>query len=398
MKRILRDERGSVAVIFALTLPVVAAVAAVALDYKSAANVRSDLQTTADSAALAGVQELLNANHGTSQSQSNAKEMAAKYASTLAAEASQQISSTIDTVTVELSQNQATYFGGILQQQSIPLKVRAVATIMTLPNACMLALGKNEPIGIGLVGSAKINAPDCLIQSNSTSPTSIKTQGAANLDGWKVCTAGGTSGVNSSPPPERCSDSKDPYASRQLQNEVGACNFNDKKVKNHLAALTPGVYCGGLDIQSADVTLAPGLYVIKDGPLSMKGNSTLTGAAASILLSGSGAILDLQGNSIITLVAMQAGALEGIAIASDTPGTPILTSSLQGTPKLNLTGSMYLPNQRLKLQGNPSVNVLGGHDAMIALSFDMQGSPEILMSSKDKQGQGTAYAGPRLMR
>jgi hypothetical protein len=145
--------------------------------------------------------------------------------------------------------------------------------------------------------------------------------------------------------------------------------------------LNPGVYCGGLSIQSADVELAPGLYVIQDGPLSLQGNATLTGKNVSILLSGVGAVLDLQGSPTLELTAMTTGVLAGVAIASDTPASPVLTSRLQGSPDLKVTGSIYLPNQRFDMQGSPVLDMLGGSDTLMALSFQLQGSPDIKIRS-----------------
>ena len=389
------DASGQAALIFGLLAPVLVAAMAVAIDYSDGSNLKSDMQSTADSAALAGAVQLLNVSSGASQTQAAAKQRAADFASAKSPEASQAISVTSDTVKVGLTRDKSTFFGGVLGQQTIPIAVRSVATLARLPQACMLALGANEPIGIGLVGSAKINAPGCLIQSNSTSATSIKTQGAASVSGWKVCSAGGL-GANSSPPPQQCTQSQDPFVSRQLQNQVGsACDFLNTKITKS-GALTPGIYCNGLSIQSSDVTFAPGLYIIKDGPLSITGNSTVTGNMVSILLAGNGAVLDMQGSSSITLVAMKTGALADIAIASTTPSSPVLSSSLQGSPKLNLTGSLYLPNQRLQLQGNPSLNVFGATDAILALSYDLQGSPEINIAAKNQNQGGTAMAGPRL--
>ena len=71
-----------------------------------------------------------------------------------------------------------------------------------------------------------------------------------------------------------------------------------------------------------------------------------------------------------------------MAIASDTPASPILTSTLQGSPDLVVTGSIYLPNQRLEMQGSPLLNVLGQKDSLIALSFRLHGSPDINIASE----------------
>ena len=89
----------------------------------------------------------------------------------------------------------------------------------------------------------------------------------------------------------------------------------------------------------------------------------------------------MQGSPSIKLVAMATGSLAGIAIASETPASPTLTSVLQGSPDIDVTGSIYLPNQRLEMQGSPALNMLGLTNSLIALSFRLQGSPDINIAS-----------------
>jgi hypothetical protein len=167
---------------------------------------------------------------------------------------------------------------------------------------------------------------------------------------------------------------------------TGKCDFTDKSVSANdksVVPLTPGVYCGGLSIQSADVQLAPGFYQIQDGPLSLQGNASLKGTGVSILLSGNNAVLDLQGSPTLTLSAMTTGSLAGIAISSDTPADPPLVSSLQGSPDISLTGSLRLPGQILKMQGSPKLILNGTTDKAVAYGFDLQGSPDLISKADD---------------
>jgi hypothetical protein len=336
--------------------------------------------------------------------------MAAKFleARAPAAEAVIEVSGG-DTVTVNLTQNKQLYFQRLLGRGTIPVTVSAVAVINEAAPPCMLALGADEPIGIDLVGAAKVDAPKCLVQSNSTHPKSINTQGAPSLVASKVCAAVQVSRAKTSPPPQVCAPAPDPYRGRTLSpfksgaassTYSGPCDFVDKNFgvsgKGAApAALTPGVYCGGLSVQSTDVELSPGLYIMQDGPLSLQGNATLKGNGVSILLSGTGAVLDLQGSPSLTLNAMQNGPMADIAIASITPATPILTSTLQGSPKLTVNGSVYLPNERLQLQGHPELDMLGRNASLIALSFHLQGSPQLTISSDSTARQNWSQ-GPRL--
>jgi Flp pilus assembly protein TadG len=401
---LLRNNQGNVTVIAGILLPVAVFSVAVAIDYSDGNRLQSTLQVTADSAALAGARQLLDALafSGPSSASAAAKTKAADFASAKAPDAVQNISvSGNDTVAVNLSQTKTMLLGGVLGQSSMTVSAAATALIREAPRPCLLALGADEPIGINLVGAAKVDAPKCAIDSNSTSSESINMQGAPRMVGSTVCASGGTGNAKTSPPAKRCPAAPDPYEGRTFSSAgFVACNFNGVKVDANVAGTTllkPGVYCGGLSIQSADVKLEPGLYVMQNGSLALQGNSTLSGDGVSILLSGTGSVLDLQGSPEMTLSAMQTGPLANIAIASSTPAVPVLTSILRGSPSLTVTGSIYLPTQRFDLQGHASLALQGKAESLTALSFQFRGSPHLTIDS-DSSAMQPWYQGPWIAR
>ena len=407
LSKLAQDRRGNVAILFGIAAPVLAGATAIAVDYSESSRLRASLSATADAAALAGAREL---DGESKASEAAAKAQAARFVAEKHPKAEQVILASVSDgkVTVDLSVERELFFGGILNMRSMAVSTHAVAVNGKGPIPCMVALGEDEPIGINLIGSAKVSASKCTVASYSKSANSIYMQGAAKISGSKVCAAGGTGHANTSPPPETCTTSVDPYATKPLRPDTsrsnrsvesgqssytGPCDYTNRRLDakdKGVTILTPGIYCGGLSIHSADVVLKPGLYVMQDGPLSMQGNATLEGLGASILLAGVNAILDMQGSPKLTLDAMQTGSLAGIAIASDTPGAP-LTSILQGSPDLVVNGSIYLPNQRLEMQGSPLLSMLGMSDSLMALSFRLQGSPDIKISS-DSSTMGTVPA------
>lgn len=391
-------RNGNVAVLFGLAAPVIAGIAAIAVDYSDASRVRASLAATADAAALAGARALDGRSDATGGA---AEAQAALYVAQKHPDAAHRIAVSVarGQVAVDLSVQRRGLFGTLLAKQSMPIAVHAVAVNGTRPAPCMLAVGADEPVGIGMIGSAKISAAKCAVASNSKGVDSIYLQGAAKLNAYQVCATGGTGKAHTSPPPENCPETADPYVGKALRPDTsrserspdgvtstytGPCDYTDKSLNvrdRGTTELSPGIYCGGLSIHSADARMKPGLYIMQDGPLSLQGNATLQGPEVSILLSGVNAILDMQGSPKLTLSAMSSGPLAGMAIASDTPTSPILTSTLQGSPDLVVTGSIYLPHQRLEMQGSPLLNLLGQADTLIALSFRLQGSPDINIAS-----------------
>jgi hypothetical protein len=384
--------------IFALGAPVLATAVAAAVDYASASKLHTELQLVADKAALAGVSEL---DPNASSTESAAKARAATVASGQAPSAAQVVEASVAklTVTVSLSVQKKLFFGGVLSPGVLPVSVTAIGVRGRTAAPCMLALGPNEPVGIELVGSSSISAPKCLVQAN-TAQQGITTQGAPKVTALKVCVGGEPGSAKTNAPAENCKPASDPYKNRQLRSGsttgllssyTGPCDYTNKQIPSSTkgtVSLLPGIYCGGLTIGSSDVVLAPGLYTMQDGPLAIQGSGSLTGIGVSILLAGPNATLDIQGSATINLEAMQTGPLAGIAIAADTSSAPVLTSKLQGSPDLTVKGSVYLPNQRLELQGSPALKVMGASDSLIALSYKLQGSPDVTLASDSASMNG----------
>ncbi len=144
-----------------------------------------------------------------------------------------------------------------------------------------------------------------------------------------------------------CPRYSDPLASRQGP-AVGACDFRDRVVRGP-EQLSPGVYCGGLTIESGGVaTLLQGDFVIKDGPLLVKDGAVLTGAAAGFYFTGSGAVLDIATNTEISLVAPVTGPLAGMLFFEDRANAPGLHKMASRFAPLML-GTFYFPKSRLEV-------------------------------------------------
>lgn len=416
MRRFLSDHTGNVILTFGLVGPVLVLAAGIAIDFSDGAREKSKLQAAADAAALTGARVLsVNYSKPAALAEAAATQAAEQFVvanATAGAAPSIKASAPDKTVDVKLTVAKRMAFGGVIGQSVLNIDASATGTYQASFKPCMLALGSDEPIGIELVGAAKINAHKCAVESNAKSGRSIVTQGAAKITAGKVCAAGDASRAKTTPPAEKCDKVEDPLAGNMAKAKItgstgstsgsaksvvssaytGPCLERDKSIgasSKETQKLSPGVYCGGLSIQSADVELAPGLYQIQDGPLSLQANANLSGQNVTILLSGTGAVLDLQGSPKLILTAPTTGPYAGMAIVSDTPAIPILTSKMQGSPDIKVTGTIYLPNQRLEMQGSATIDIVGLGDTLIALSFKLQGSPDINIKSDFSAGNSS---------
>lgn len=69
---------------------------------------------------------------------------------------------------------------------------------------------------------------------------------------------------------------------REVETPVpGSCDFQDLEVYTD-QTLYPGTYCGGIHVYSANISLAPGEYVLVDGDFKVRGDANITSLANDV--------------------------------------------------------------------------------------------------------------------
>ena len=117
------------------------------------------------------------------------------------------------------------------------------------------------------------------------------------------------------------------------------------------SVLQPGVYKGGILVTAgANVTFAPGNYILDGGGLSLKGNSSIEGDGVGFYLKGANASVDLSGGSSVDPSAPVAGDLKGLIFAQDPASTG--EHKLTGGNNTELEGTVYFPTQTVNFLGN----------------------------------------------
>jgi hypothetical protein len=390
MAGFLADRRGNVAVLFGFVAPMLFLAVGVAIDYGDLTRLRTDLQNTADAAALAGARRLLTGNGlSTAQQEANARQTAESHVVSNAPEATREIQASAATrqVLVKLTQDKELIFGGLLGMDKSGVAVTGVAEFTPPDVACMLALGQAEPVGIRLDGSAKVTAPKCTLWANARSTSALQSSGSATAAGRVIGTAGGASGAGFSPAPttyDRTID--DPFLNRYTPPVSTACQYTGFTVTGggSAAPMNSGVYCSGLKI-GGDVALSAGTYYINNSVFEISGTPNIVGSAVTIVLIGN-SYLDWKGGATINLSAPTAGPYQDLIMVSD-PSGPALTSTIHGNPATTLTGalngSIYLPNQQLNLTGNSSFDLANTGSKLVARSFAFTGSSLVKLGSDD---------------
>lgn len=382
------DQRGATAIVFGLAGFVAVSAVGVAVDYASMARKRTELQRTADKAALVGAKALaLSAGQTNSQ-----REQAALVDATGAVEGSAPgthkvitPSLTNRTVRVGITSDERLTFGGIIGRSTQAIAVTATATFADVNPACVIALTVNQPTGIATSGSSSLDATKCTVWSNATSSTSVSFTGRSAV-ARRICAVGGATGSSTPSAQTGCQSYPDPFAGLDISSISTACQYPAQTVTGGgTATFQPGVYCGNIRI-AGTVTFQPGIYVIKDGVFTIEGSANVSGSGVSFLLSGTSS-LAWTGKGRVKLSAMTSGPLAGLVIASD-PAGPTVTSELKGdvdltTLEAETTGSIYLPRQMLRIWGSGSTTLSGAQDKLVARQIELGGTAKLTMRADD---------------
>ena len=373
---------GNVAIIFALTLPVVVGGAGLGVETSYWYYSSLKLQAVADAAAYAGALEQVTGSDTP----------AIVSAATLSATSNGFATSTgtIEVFTpptsgpnvakkaveVKVHQNVDRLFTAIFSQDPVPEQARAVALITDASKACVLALNRSASKAALFSGSATTKLTGCSVMSNSIASDAIKLQGSASLDADCLISAGGVSLSNvvktvCASPITQALPAADPYAALPTPQSTNTCQ------KDTLSTLQPGTYCNGLNLKG-NVTLSPGVYVIQSGDFTANSNAQISGDGVTIYLAGSSRV-SMNGTATVKLSAPTEGTYSGVLFYGD-------RTNLGGSNKLNgtadslLTGALYFPKQEVDYLGNFSGK--GGCTQVIADTIQWSGNSTVNQDCK----------------
>jgi len=377
LKSFLSDRRGSISVIFAIsTIPLVLAVGS-AVDYAKLSKMRSELQGALDSAVLAGAayrhaQDSERIGEAQAFLSSNFDGLLVTGAFTADGDPTRGLIATVRG-TARISVPMA--FMGIVGLGTVDVAVGAAARGVVGPPICMLALDPDVTHGLDIQGTTDFDAIDCAVHTNSGSPRALNQDGGATGDADLFCAAGGFEGENFTPQPySRCGTVPDPFAALPMP-VVSGCDEHNTQMTNGTHILSPGVYCGGIRaLAFADVTLLPGIYVIKDGDLELQAHSNIHGAGVFFYFYGNNAFLNHHSQAIIDISAPTSGDYAGIAMSQDALSSVGETSILSGGPDVRIVGSLHFPTQILKIAGGGDFANISPYMPMIASSFIVTGN------------------------
>jgi Flp pilus assembly protein TadG len=378
MRSFLSDRRASVAVTFGVaTIPLLLGTG-VAVDYGKISRTIAALQESLDLAVLAG------AAYRHASDQQRIEEAHIFFDTNFVAPWDATASFTADgdptrglvaTVRGTAHTSVPMAFMGIIGIHEAEITVTAAARGVIGPPICMLALDTTVEHGLDIQGTTDFDAIDCAVHTNSDSPRALNQDGGATGDADIFCAAGGYEGINWTPEPfTRCGTVPDPFADLPMPNVLG-CDDHNAMFINGTYVISPGVYCGGLrTLAGADVTLLPGVYVIKDGDLELQSGSTIHGEDVTFYFYGHDAHLNHHSGALIDITAPETGDFRGIAMTQHAASSVGEVSTLSGGPDVRIVGSLHFPTQPLEIAGGADFANISPYMPMIAHSFIVTGN------------------------
>jgi hypothetical protein len=301
-------------------------------------------------------------------------------------------------VEVIVQQALTTYFGRVVNRPSVTVQPRGVAGVVQPANGCLYVLDPTAAKALEIKSSGELIADECAVIVNSNDPDdaiSVSNNGSGlaattiAVTGGAYLQSGSTAYITPSPT-EGVAPTPDPLSGVVMPDVSGPCTYNI--ATQPIVAgqkLLPGVYCGGITVSVAGVTMDPGLYILKGGGLRVQTNAgDLTGIGVSFVNTngpGNNAsafdILEIDSHGTVNLSAMTSGPLANILFYQDPaagkPGTVYVNRVHSGDPAQPsfITGTIYLPTQKIELAGSDGTLTIDG--GVIAKTVQVQSDGSI---------------------
>lgn len=431
------ERRGGVALIFGLSFPVLLGLVGGGIDYATLVARRSQLQNAVDTGVLAGGNALKLASSSEASVKGVVEQMVVTNART---PPDRELA-----ITVEVGGDKTSVFARAVD--SVPLSfgrfvglgtqtvaAQAKVSIVGKMRLCMLTLDPMAPGAFNLQKNAQVTAQNCSLYSDSGNTAGMVGGDSSMARAETICSAGGYLGVraNFSPTPQTsCPPIADPLKDRPAP-PSGSCPSSTlarllipllggmRIVSN--TTLEPGTYCGGIYVMgNAHVTLKPGIYVIKEGPLLVTNTATFSGTDVGFYFSGNNTGLLFNKGSTISLTAPTTGVMAGLLMMEDTQvgsilDPAILLNALLPINPVSLTppplgsttpmrsyriisdnartmlGTIYLPASRLVIDASRPVSDQSAYTVVVARQVNLYEGPNLYLNANY---EGTSVPVPK---
>lgn len=269
-----------------------------------------------------------------------------------------------------LSEVQPRLFSRIWGQDDVTLSAYSVAEVMQKRDACILALDPTASRAIEFGGGASLTLSGCEIASNSDAPDAVYQGGTSLVEADCVNSVGlvqESGGITLTDPKctaprENQPVTKDPYAEVDEPTIEGPCeNWNTltngsphhtKHIDanyNHSSGLLSMRFCANTVDMKQRIEFGPGLYILDGVNMTVNANADVRGSDLMFYLVN-GASLQINGSGEVNLSAMTSGEWSPILffVSRNNSAT---SHQLNGNSYSSFEGVIYAPNGELDYSG-----------------------------------------------
>jgi hypothetical protein len=378
-------------VLICVSLVAIMGMIAIVTDFSFLQDQRNMMQTAADSAAMAGSEEL---NYGDQVAAGQADAASNGYTTgtgsvTVAINSPPTMGPNVSNaayVEAIVTKPELTYFLRVLGVSTVTVSARAVAYEGNGPN-CIYVLNPTASGALSINGNVTVQS-SCGLLVDSSSSSGLSVNGNTSITATTIGVVGNYSANGNttfSPTPKTgVIAASDPLAYVQ-EPTVGSCAHTNFSLNGNTGSsgspyqLYAGTYCGGISVNGNSVlNFNAGTYVLAGGGMLINGNSTMTGTGVTFYnttgTSGYGAIT-LNGNSQANFSAPTSGPLAGILFFQDRsiPSTGA-ASTINGNSSSTFDGAIYFATTAVNFNGNSSAN---GYSIVVANQLILNGNSNL---------------------
>jgi putative Flp pilus-assembly TadE/G-like protein len=379
---------GQVMVLVCVSLIALMGMIAVVTDFSFMQHQKNMMQTAADSAAMAGSEELSYGDQvaaGRADAASNGYTNGVSNVTVTINNPPSTGPNTANSAYVEaiVSKPEPTYFLRVLGVSTMTVSTRAVAYEGNGPN-CIYVLNPSASGALSANGNVTVTS-GCGLLVDSSSATAMTTVGSVSITAPTIGVVGGYSGSGFTPTPKTgVIAATDPLASVAAPT-VGSCAHTNYSLNGTSGSassplqLYAGTYCGGITVHgNAWLNFNAGTYVLAGGGMAISANTAMTGTGVTFYnttgTGGYGAI-SMNGNTQANLSAPTSGPLAGILFFQDRsiPSTDA-GSTITGNSSSTFDGAVYFPTTTLSFNGNSSSS---GYSIVVANQLTLSGNASL---------------------
>jgi len=383
--------RGQVIVLVCVSLVAIMGMIGVVTDFSFMQHQKNMMQTAADSAAMAGSEEL---SYGDMVAAGKADAAVNGYT-----DGASSVTVTINNppstgpnaansayVEAIVSKPEPTYFMRALGVGTLTVSARAVAYEGNGPN-CIYVMDPSASGAFSANGNVAVNS-SCGLLVDSSSSSGLSVNGNVTITAPNIGVVGNYSQNGNStltPTPKTgVIAASDPLAYLQAPT-VGSCAHTNFSLNGNNGSsgspyqMYPGTYCGGISVNgNSTLHFNAGTYVLAGGGMNINGNSTMSGTGVTFYnttgTGGYGAIT-LNGNSQANFSAPTSGSLAGILFFQDRSiPAGAAGSTINGNSSSTFDGAIYFATTTVNFNGNSSAN---GYSILVADKLVLNGNSSL---------------------